>query len=59
MLVRVLIFRPDTRLLLFHLLGFYIPYIATRIVDASAAEKAALPLNLRGLLINDGVYCEF
>lgn len=39
--------------------GFYIPYIATRIVDASKAEKAALPLNLQGLLINDGVYSSF
>lgn len=36
--------------------GFYIPYIATRIVDASSSEKAALPLDLQGLLINDGVY---
>ena len=36
--------------------GFYIPYIATRIVDASASEKAAISLNLQGLLINDGVY---
>ena len=34
----------------------YIPYIATRIIDASSAEKSALPLNLQGLLINDGVY---
>ncbi|THH16806.1 hypothetical protein EW146_g3885 [Bondarzewia mesenterica] len=39
--------------------GFYIPYIATRIVDASAAEKAALHLDLQGLLINDGVYSSF
>ncbi|KZT30601.1 alpha/beta-hydrolase [Neolentinus lepideus HHB14362 ss-1] len=39
--------------------GFYIPYIATRILDASAAEKAALPLALQGLLINDGVYSSF
>ncbi|EPQ61415.1 hypothetical protein GLOTRDRAFT_30246 [Gloeophyllum trabeum ATCC 11539] len=39
--------------------GFYIPYIATRIVDASSAEKAALPLSLQGLLINDGVYSSF
>jgi carboxypeptidase D len=39
--------------------GFYIPYIATRIVDASAAEKAILPLNLQGLLINDGVYSSY
>lgn len=36
--------------------GYYIPYIATRIVDATAAQKAALPLNLQALLINDGVY---
>ncbi|KZT37407.1 alpha/beta-hydrolase [Sistotremastrum suecicum HHB10207 ss-3] len=36
--------------------GFYIPYIASRIINASAAEKAALPLSLQGLLINDGVY---
>ena len=36
--------------------GFYIPYIATRIVDASASEKAVVSLNLQGLLINDGVY---
>ncbi|EJU01112.1 alpha/beta-hydrolase [Dacryopinax primogenitus] len=39
--------------------GMYIPYIATRIVDASAAEKALLPLSLQGLLINDGVYSSF
>jgi len=39
--------------------GMYIPYIATRIIDASSAEKAALPLNLQGLLINDGVYSSF
>lgn len=30
--------------------GFYIPYIATRILDASPVEKANLPLNLRGLV---------
>ena len=35
--------------------GFYIPYIGTRILDASKAEKRIFPLNLRGLLINDGV----
>ncbi|TFK57058.1 alpha/beta-hydrolase [Heliocybe sulcata] len=39
--------------------GFYIPYIATRIVDASSAEKAKLPLALQGLLINDGVYSSY
>ena len=36
--------------------GFYIPFIANRIVTATAAEKAALPLSLQGLLINDGCY---
>ncbi|KII93733.1 hypothetical protein PLICRDRAFT_35954 [Plicaturopsis crispa FD-325 SS-3] len=36
--------------------GFYIPYIATRIVDASTSEKSSLPLALQGILINDGVY---
>ncbi|KAA1472748.1 alpha/beta-hydrolase [Dentipellis sp. KUC8613] len=39
--------------------GMYIPYIATRILQASAAEQAALPLSLQGLLINDGVYSSF
>jgi hypothetical protein len=36
--------------------GFYIPYIANRILTASATEKSILPLALQGLLINDGVY---
>lgn len=36
--------------------GYYIPYIATRIVDATAKEKRALPLDLKGIMINDGVY---
>ncbi|TFY50429.1 hypothetical protein EVG20_g11523, partial [Dentipellis fragilis] len=39
--------------------GMYIPYIATRILQATAAEQAALPLALQGLLINDGVYSSF
>lgn len=30
--------------------GFYIPYIATRIFNASPAEQAATPLKLKGLL---------
>lgn len=30
--------------------GFYIPYIATRILNASAAEQASTPLKLKGLL---------
>ncbi|TFY67118.1 hypothetical protein EVG20_g4050 [Dentipellis fragilis] len=39
--------------------GMYVPYIASRIVHASASEQAALPLSLQGLLINDGVYSSF
>ncbi len=34
--------------------GFYIPYIATRILDATAAEKKSIA-KLHGLMINDGV----
>ncbi|TFY81745.1 hypothetical protein EWM64_g2266 [Hericium alpestre] len=39
--------------------GFYVPFIASRILHASAAEQAALPLDVQGLLINDGVYSSF
>ncbi|EJD42740.1 alpha/beta-hydrolase [Auricularia subglabra TFB-10046 SS5] len=36
--------------------GMYVPYIATRILQAAPDEKAVLSLDLQGLLINDGVY---
>ncbi|QRW09820.1 Serine carboxypeptidase [Ceratobasidium sp. AG-Ba] len=36
--------------------GFYIPYIASRILHASSSEKKKLPLNLQSLLMIDGVY---
>ncbi|EJD54996.1 alpha/beta-hydrolase [Auricularia subglabra TFB-10046 SS5] len=36
--------------------GMYIPYIANRILAASTAEKAATPINLQSILINDGIY---
>ncbi|KAF8598737.1 alpha/beta-hydrolase [Ceratobasidium sp. AG-I] len=39
--------------------GFYIPYIASRILHASASEKRKLPLNLQTFLIIDGVYSSF
>ncbi|KAG9123711.1 hypothetical protein FRC07_014202 [Ceratobasidium sp. 392] len=36
--------------------GFYIPYIASRILHASASEKKKLPLNLQSFLIIDGAF---
>lgn len=36
--------------------GMYIPYIADRIVKASPKEKAAMPINLQSILINNGIY---
>lgn len=39
--------------------GAYIPYIAHRIISTSKEEKKELPLDLQGLLINDGVYDSF
>ncbi|CAE6478473.1 unnamed protein product [Rhizoctonia solani] len=39
--------------------GMYIPYITSRIVNASPSEKKALPLNLQSFLIIDGVYASF
>ncbi|KAG9080574.1 hypothetical protein FS749_007962 [Ceratobasidium sp. UAMH 11750] len=39
--------------------GFYIPYIASRILHASSSEKKKLPLNLQSFLIIDGVYSSY
>ncbi|EJD45521.1 alpha/beta-hydrolase [Auricularia subglabra TFB-10046 SS5] len=39
--------------------GYYVPYIAHRILTASKSEKKQLPIDLQGLLINDGVYDSF
>ncbi|QRV95479.1 Serine carboxypeptidase [Ceratobasidium sp. AG-Ba] len=39
--------------------GFYIPYIASRIIHASAIEKKALPLDFQSFLIVDGLYSSF
>ncbi|EJD45527.1 alpha/beta-hydrolase [Auricularia subglabra TFB-10046 SS5] len=39
--------------------GYYIPYISQRILNASDAEKKALPIDLQGIMINDGVYSDF
>ncbi|EJD45541.1 alpha/beta-hydrolase [Auricularia subglabra TFB-10046 SS5] len=39
--------------------GMYIPYIADRIVHASRMEKAALPIDLQSILINDGLFARF
>ncbi|KAG8701879.1 hypothetical protein FRC08_003847 [Ceratobasidium sp. 394] len=36
--------------------GFYIPYIASRILHASSGEKEELPLDLQSFLIVNGVY---
>ncbi|KAG9078479.1 hypothetical protein FS749_009492 [Ceratobasidium sp. UAMH 11750] len=36
--------------------GFYIPYIASRILHASSSEKTELPLNLQSFLIINGMY---
>lgn len=37
---------------------FYIPYIASRILNASADEKKATPIDLQSIAINDGVYSD-
>ncbi|QRV95482.1 Serine carboxypeptidase [Ceratobasidium sp. AG-Ba] len=37
----------------------YIPYIVSRILDASPSKKEALPLNLQSWLMIDGVYSSF
>ncbi|KAH7311169.1 alpha/beta-hydrolase [Rhizoctonia solani] len=39
--------------------GMYIPYITSRIINASPSEKKSLPLNLQSFLIIDGVYASF
>ncbi|KAG9075683.1 hypothetical protein FS749_012628, partial [Ceratobasidium sp. UAMH 11750] len=36
--------------------GFYIPYIASRILHASSSEKQELPLDLQSFLIASGLY---
>ncbi|EJD40245.1 alpha/beta-hydrolase [Auricularia subglabra TFB-10046 SS5] len=39
--------------------GMYVPYIANRIVTASEDEKKNLPIDVNGILMNDGVYSSF
>ncbi|KAG8792145.1 hypothetical protein FRC12_007028 [Ceratobasidium sp. 428] len=39
--------------------GFFVPYIASRILHANASEKMKLPLNLQSFLVVDGVYSSF
>lgn len=38
--------------------GYYLPYIAKRVVEASDAEKKVTPLVLHGLTIIDGVFSD-
>ncbi|KAH7096647.1 alpha/beta-hydrolase [Auriculariales sp. MPI-PUGE-AT-0066] len=39
--------------------GYYIPYITKRILDATAEEKKATPIDIQSILINDGVFSDF
>ncbi|KAM0754461.1 alpha/beta-hydrolase [Meredithblackwellia eburnea MCA 4105] len=39
--------------------GMYIPWIADRIVIQGSVDANALPIKLKGLIINDGVYSSF